>query len=129
VESSHTKHTRHTLHFTPSLDAFAARLTSLTHTDVDADAVWVCCDACLAFSTGMLSQALQDKAIKPRAGGRRRIVLASPVAESSLTIPGVRVSAMMCSLTSTPPNSLFSSCLLSLACPWRPRPCSATCPS
>ena len=47
----------------------------------------------VAHAAGMLSQAAQDEAITPRAGGKRRIVLASPVAESSLTIPGVRVSA------------------------------------
>jgi len=28
-----------------------------------------------------------------------------------------------------PTTLSLSSCLLSLACPWRPRPCSATCPS
>ena len=38
---------------------------------------------------GMLSPEQQRKAIAPASGGRRRVVLATPVAETSLTIEGV----------------------------------------
>ncbi|HKT31600.1 MAG TPA: ATP-dependent helicase HrpB [Gammaproteobacteria bacterium] len=40
---------------------------------------------------GDLPQAAQDKAILPAAHGRRKVVLASSIAETSLTIEGVRV--------------------------------------
>lgn len=40
---------------------------------------------------GMLSQSRQRQAILPDPNGRRRIVLATPIAETSLTIEGVRV--------------------------------------
>ena len=40
---------------------------------------------------GRLDNALQRKAIEPAAPGRRKIVLATAIAESSLTIDGVRV--------------------------------------
>lgn len=40
---------------------------------------------------GMLPRAVQDRALRPAAGGRRKVVLASAIAESSLTIEGVRV--------------------------------------
>jgi ATP-dependent helicase HrpB len=40
---------------------------------------------------GDLPQADQDRALKPSEGGGRKIVLATAVAETSLTIPGVRV--------------------------------------
>ncbi|WP_254873010.1 ATP-dependent helicase HrpB [Schaalia sp. Marseille-Q2122] len=39
---------------------------------------------------GGLSPAEQDRALTPREQGRRRIIIATAVAESSLTIPGVR---------------------------------------
>ncbi len=39
---------------------------------------------------GSLSAAEQDRVLVPRSGGPRRIVVATPVAESSLTVPGVR---------------------------------------
>jgi hypothetical protein len=95
---------------------------------VAADAVGVRFgDACWLASTGMLSQAMQDKAIKPHAGGRRRIVLASPVAESSLTIPGVRV----CAWCISPDSSMQLAQILTLhsPCSWRPTPRSTACPS
>ncbi|MGQ3113596.1 MAG: ATP-dependent helicase HrpB, partial [Brevundimonas sp.] len=40
---------------------------------------------------GALDKAEQDRAIEPAAPGRRKVVLATPVAETSLTIQGVRV--------------------------------------
>lgn len=40
---------------------------------------------------GMLSQDDQDRAIRPDAGGRRKIVLSTSIAETSLTIEGIRV--------------------------------------
>lgn len=40
---------------------------------------------------GVLDRASQDAAIRPSAGGRRKVVLATSIAETSLTIDGVRV--------------------------------------
>lgn len=40
---------------------------------------------------GALDRAVQDRAIEPAAPGRRKVVLATSVAETSLTIEGVRV--------------------------------------
>ena len=40
---------------------------------------------------GALDKGEQDRAIEPAAHGRRKVVLATPVAETSLTIEGVRV--------------------------------------
>ncbi|MDY6923625.1 MAG: ATP-dependent helicase HrpB [Pseudomonadota bacterium] len=40
---------------------------------------------------GALDKAVQDRAIEPSAAGRRKVVLATSVAETSLTIEGVRV--------------------------------------
>ena len=40
---------------------------------------------------GMLGQAEQDQAIKPAPDGRRKIVLATSIAETSITIDGVRI--------------------------------------
>lgn len=40
---------------------------------------------------GTLEMAAQDRAVKPAAPGRRKIVLATSIAETSLTIEGVRV--------------------------------------
>ncbi|HYM04232.1 MAG TPA: ATP-dependent helicase HrpB [Stellaceae bacterium] len=40
---------------------------------------------------GDLAQTAQDEAIRPAPPGRRKIVLATPIAETSLTIEGVRV--------------------------------------
>jgi ATP-dependent helicase HrpB len=40
---------------------------------------------------GDLPQAAQDEAIRPAPAGRRKLVLATPIAETSLTIEGIRV--------------------------------------
>src|SRR4051794_11341694 len=40
---------------------------------------------------GALSVAEQDEALTPSASGRRRVVLSTDIAESSLTVPGVRI--------------------------------------
>lgn len=40
---------------------------------------------------GALDRAMQDRAIRPMSNGQRRIVLATSIAETSLTIEGVRV--------------------------------------
>ena len=40
---------------------------------------------------GDLPRAAQDQALRPDASGRRKIILATPIAETSLTIEGVRV--------------------------------------
>lgn len=40
---------------------------------------------------GSLSGEAQDRALRPAAGGRRRVVLATDIAETSLTLEGVRV--------------------------------------
>lgn len=40
---------------------------------------------------GMLPRDVQDRALRPAPSGRRKVVLASAIAESSLTIDGVRV--------------------------------------
>ncbi len=47
--------------------------------------------AIIAPLYGMLSQEDQDRAIRPDASGRRKIVLATSIAETSLTIEGIRV--------------------------------------
>lgn len=40
---------------------------------------------------GALSSSAQDKAIQPAKGGRRKVVLATSIAETSITIDGVRI--------------------------------------
>ena len=50
---------------------------------------------------GALDKALQDRAIEPSPPGRRKIVLATSVAETSLTIQGVRV-VVDCGLSRVP---------------------------
>lgn len=45
----------------------------------------------LAPLYGQLSPAEQDRAIRPAEGGRRKVVLATSIAETSLTIEGVRI--------------------------------------
>jgi ATP-dependent helicase HrpB len=40
---------------------------------------------------GSISSAEQDRALAPASGGRRKVVLATDIAESSLTVPGVRI--------------------------------------
>jgi ATP-dependent helicase HrpB len=45
----------------------------------------------LAPLYGAMDRAAQDKAVKPAAPGRRKVVLATSIAETSLTIEGVRV--------------------------------------
>jgi ATP-dependent helicase HrpB len=50
---------------------------------------------------GAMDRAAQDRAIKPAAAGRRKIVLATSIAETSLTIDGVRV-VIDCGLVRTP---------------------------
>ena len=49
------------------------------------------CDAEVLPLFGDLPQAEQDRAIRPLANGRRKVVLATAIAETSLTIDGVRV--------------------------------------
>lgn len=48
-------------------------------------------DIVLAPLFGQLTQAEQDAAIQPAPAGRRKIVLASAIAETSLTIEGIRI--------------------------------------
>ena len=48
-------------------------------------------DTDLAPLYGQLSPAEQDRAIRPAAPGRRKVVLATSIAETSLTIEGVRI--------------------------------------
>jgi ATP-dependent helicase HrpB len=48
-------------------------------------------DADLAPLYGQLSPAEQDRAVQPAPAGRRKIVLATSIAETSLTIEGVRI--------------------------------------
>ncbi|CAA7622766.1 ATP-dependent RNA helicase HrpB [Candidatus Terasakiella magnetica] len=48
-------------------------------------------DVLIAPLYGDLSQEAQDQAIRPRPGGQRKVVLATAIAETSLTIEGVRV--------------------------------------
>ncbi len=50
---------------------------------------------------GALDRETQDRAIQPAAPGRRKVVLATPVAEPSLTIEGVRV-VLDCGLSRVP---------------------------
>ncbi len=50
---------------------------------------------------GALDKAEQDRAIQPSASGRRKVVLATSVAETSLTIEGVRV-VVDCGLSRVP---------------------------
>jgi ATP-dependent helicase HrpB len=50
---------------------------------------------------GALDRAAQDRAIRPVAAGRRKIVLATSIAETSLTIEGVRV-VVDCGLARVP---------------------------
>ena len=48
-------------------------------------------EAVIAPLYGDLPQAAQDEAIRPAPGGTRKIVLATPIAETSLTIEGIRI--------------------------------------
>jgi ATP-dependent helicase HrpB len=48
-------------------------------------------DIVIAPLYGMLSQAEQDAAIRPAAAGKRKVVLSTSIAETSITIDGVRV--------------------------------------
>lgn len=48
-------------------------------------------DVVIAPLYGMLSQAEQDAAIRPAAAGNRKVVLSTSIAETSITIDGVRV--------------------------------------
>src|SRR5690606_20862649 len=48
-------------------------------------------DTDLAPLYGQLTPAEQDRAIRPAEPGRRKIVLATSIAETSLTIEGVRI--------------------------------------
>jgi ATP-dependent helicase HrpB len=48
-------------------------------------------DTIIAPLYGMLGQAEQDQAIRPAAAGKRKIVLATSIAETSITIDGVRI--------------------------------------
>ena len=48
-------------------------------------------DIIIAPLYGDLPQAAQDEAIRPAPPGRRKLVLATPIAETSLTIEGIRV--------------------------------------
>jgi ATP-dependent helicase HrpB len=48
-------------------------------------------DVVIAPLYGMLSQAEQDAAIRPAAAGKRKVVLSTSIAETSITIDGVRV--------------------------------------
>ena len=48
-------------------------------------------DVDLAPLYGQLTPAEQDRAIRPAEGGRRKVVLATSIAETSLTIEGVRI--------------------------------------
>ena len=48
-------------------------------------------EADIAPLYGALDRALQDRAVRPAPDGRRKIVLATSIAESALTIEGVRV--------------------------------------
>jgi ATP-dependent RNA helicase HrpB len=48
-------------------------------------------DIVIAPLYGDLPQAAQDAAIRPAPPGRRKIVLATPIAETSLTIEGIRI--------------------------------------
>ena len=56
-------------------------------------------DICPLF--GAMDRAAQDRAIKPAAAGRRKIVLATSIAETSITIDGVRV-VVDCGLVRAP---------------------------
>ena len=58
-------------------------------------------DVDLAPLYGALQPAEQDRAISPSAPGRRKVVLATSIAESSLTIEGVRV-VIDCGLSRVP---------------------------
>jgi len=49
------------------------------------------CGALLLPLHGELPPASQDRALRPDPGGQRRVVLATSIAETSLTVPGVRV--------------------------------------
>ncbi|WP_439573366.1 ATP-dependent helicase HrpB [Phreatobacter sp.] len=50
---------------------------------------------------GALERGEQDRAIRPAAGGRRKVVLATAIAETSLTIEGVRI-VVDCGLARVP---------------------------
>jgi ATP-dependent helicase HrpB len=50
---------------------------------------------------GALDAAVQDRAIQPAANGRRKVVLATSIAETSLTIEGVRI-VVDCGLSRVP---------------------------
>ena len=52
---------------------------------------WATCAADVIPLHGSLPQALQDRALGPSPPGRRKVVLATSIAETSLTIDGVRV--------------------------------------
>jgi ATP-dependent helicase HrpB len=48
-------------------------------------------DADIAPLYGLLSPEEQDRAVRPAIGGRRKVVLATAIAETSLTIEGIRI--------------------------------------
>jgi ATP-dependent helicase HrpB len=58
-------------------------------------------DVDIAPLYGALTSAEQDRAIRPTSGGRRKVVIATSIAETSLTIEGVRV-VIDCGLSRVP---------------------------
>ncbi len=56
-----------------------------------AEAALAGCGAVVLPLHGDLPPAAQDLALRPDADGRRRVVLATSIAETSLTVPGVRI--------------------------------------
>jgi ATP-dependent helicase HrpB len=58
-----------------------------------------CVDLCPLY--GAMERAAQDRAIRPSASGRRKVVLATSIAETSITIEGVRV-VVDCGLVRAP---------------------------
>ncbi len=56
-----------------------------------AEAALAGCGAVVLPLHGELPPASQDLALRPDADGRRRVVLATSIAETSLTVPGVRI--------------------------------------
>lgn len=86
TREAHRQHEGDILVFLPG-EAEIRRCQEILESSADPD--WDHTHICPLY--GMLSQAEQNRAIAPSRNGERKVVLATPIAETSLTIEGVRI--------------------------------------
>ena len=86
TREAHRQHEGDILVFLPG-EAEIRRCQEILESSTDPD--WADTHICPLY--GMLSQSEQNRAIAPSLEGERKVVLATPIAETSLTIEGVRV--------------------------------------